>query len=62
MNNLRQDTTESIRIDKELMDKIRIIAKNNGQTLTGYINVHLSKTVERQWQKFSNEPRKQGSI
>jgi antitoxin component of RelBE/YafQ-DinJ toxin-antitoxin module len=46
--------TESIRIDKDLMEKIRYIAKSKGMTLSGYININLSKIVNRQWLKVSN--------
>jgi antitoxin component of RelBE/YafQ-DinJ toxin-antitoxin module len=51
---MKQETTESIRIDKDLMDKIRYIAKSKGMTLSGYININLSKIVNRQWLKTSN--------
>ena len=45
------NTTESIRIDKELLKKIKLISKLKGQTISGYINVNLHKVVERQWLK-----------
>lgn len=48
---MAQDTTDSVRIDKVLLDKIRIIAKQKGQTISGFINVNLNKLVDRQWQK-----------
>lgn len=51
---MKQETTESIRIDKDLMEKIRYIAKSKGMTLSGYININLSKIVNRQWQKMSS--------
>jgi len=51
---MKQETTESIRIDKDLMEKIRYIAKSKGMTLSGYININLSKIVNRQWLKVSN--------
>ena len=61
---MQQNTTDSVRIDKELLEKIRIISKNRGQTISGFINVTLAKTVERHWQKFdkSNEKREAHSI
>lgn len=46
--------TDSVRIDKELLDKVRVLAKAKGQTLSGYINVNLSKTVNRDWLKTNN--------
>ena len=62
MNNVRQDTTDSVRIDKELMERIRIIAKQNGQTLSGYINFNLSKVVDRHWVKISDGVRKKSNV
>lgn len=50
-----QQTTDSIRIDKDLLDKIRFIAKSKGQTISGYINLNLSKIVDRQWVKINND-------
>ena len=51
---MAQETTDSVRIDKVLLDKIRIIAKQKGQTISGYINVNLGKLVDRQWQKHGS--------
>jgi predicted DNA-binding protein len=51
----QQDTTYSVRIDAELVEKIKSIAKSKGQTISGYINVNLSKPVERDWQKFKEK-------
>jgi predicted DNA-binding protein len=50
-------TTESVRIDKELLAKIRHISKKRGQTIAGYINVNLDKIVQRDWQKFDEKNR-----
>lgn len=48
----QQETTDSVRIDKESVEKIRQISKSRGQTIAGYINTHLLKPVERDWVKF----------
>jgi hypothetical protein len=48
---MTQATTNSVRIDKDLLDKIRTISASKGQTISGYINTNLSKIVDRQWQK-----------
>lgn len=48
-------TTELVRIDKELLDKIRYVAKAKGQTITGYVNVNIKKQVDRDWNKFSEK-------
>lgn len=61
---MTQPTTDSIRIDKDLLEKIRIISKDKGQTISGYINVNLSKVVDRQWYKSQDqfEKRKKSNI
>lgn len=51
----QQATTELIRIDKELLDKIRYIAKQKGQTISGYVNFNIKKTVEKDWAKYSEK-------
>lgn len=51
----QQSTTELIRIDKELLDKIRYIAKQKGQTISGYVNFNIKKIVERDWNKHSEK-------
>ena len=61
---MQQSTTDSVRIDKDLLEKIRIISKNKGQTISGFINVNLNKVVDREWNKFTNinEKRKESII
>jgi hypothetical protein len=49
----QQSTTELVRIDKDLLDKIRYVSKAKGQTITGYVNVNIKKQVERDWSKFA---------
>jgi hypothetical protein len=55
---MTQPTTNSVRIDKEILDKIRVISASRGQTITGFINVNLEKIVERQWQKTQSSANK----
>jgi len=50
---MSQITTESVRINKELLEKIKYISKSKGQTITGYINFNISKQVDKDWVKFS---------
>jgi hypothetical protein len=50
-----QKTTESVKIDKELLYKIKIIAKSKGQTISGYININLQKPVDRHWYQTQTE-------
>ena len=58
---MTQPTTNSVRIDKEILDKIRVISASRGQTITGFINVNLEKIVERQWQKTQSSANKKES-
>ena len=52
---MTQDTTktDSFKIDSELLDKIRYIAKSKGQTISGYIRVCLLKQVSKDWMRFN---------
>ena len=50
---MSQVTTESVRISKDLLEKIKHISKSKGQTIVGYINVNISKQVDKDWSKFS---------
>lgn len=61
---MTQNTTESVKINKELLDKIKVIAKSRGQTISGYININLQKPVDRHWHQTSAniEKRKKDSI
>jgi len=52
---MTQPTTESIRIDKELLKKIKLISKLKGQTISGYINFNIKKIVERHWLQSINK-------
>lgn len=56
------EKTESVRIDKDLLEKIKLISKLKGQTISGYINVILSKTVDKQWIKNINPNGKENDI
>lgn len=58
MNQQPNTSSESVRIDKDLLEKIRLISKSRGQTITGFINVSLAKIVERHWNKFSSNDKK----
>jgi hypothetical protein len=62
MSQQTTNTTESIRIYKDLLDKIKVIAKSKGQTISGYINVNLYKIVDRQFTKVTSEIEKREKI
>lgn len=44
--------TETIRVPVEIMSKIRKIAKENGQTYTGYISLALLTSVNKDYNKL----------
>lgn len=58
MNQQTNTTSESVRIDKDLVEKIRLISKSRGQTITGFININLAKIVDRHWHKFQSNDKK----
>lgn len=48
----QHEATDSVRMDKVLLAKIREVAKAKRQTIAGYIELKLQATVERDWQKL----------
>jgi len=55
----QHEATDSVRMDKALLAKIREVAKAKRQTIAGYMELKLLATVERDWQKLhpeKNEP------
>ncbi len=51
----QHETTGGIRINRDMVDKIRDIAKAKGQKISGYIECSLAKQVERDWKKLHPE-------
>lgn len=47
-----QNTTESIRVTSDLMEKIRIISKQNGHSYKGYITSSLYTIVNKDYNKL----------
>jgi hypothetical protein len=56
-----QSTTESTRVDKIVLDAIKIIVPTTGQTISGYINLHLRKQVEKDLLKMTKIHEKNNS-
>ena len=48
---MKQSTTESFRIEKEILDNIKLITSKTGQTTKGYISVILQKQIEKDLKK-----------
>lgn len=49
---MKQNTTESFRIEKDILDNIKLITKRTGQTAKGYISVILKKQTEKDLKKI----------
>lgn len=45
--------SETVRISKEVLEKIRYVSRKKGQTISGYISTNLSKQIEKDWKKFN---------
>jgi hypothetical protein len=50
-----QNITESIRIDKDLLDSIKKIIPLTGQTVKGYVEIHIKKQIEKDLLKMSKK-------
>ena len=42
-----KNNTESIRVDKSLLESIKKIIPSTGQTVKGYVEIHLKKQVDK---------------
>ena len=58
---MKPQSTESTRVDKMVLDAIKIIVPTTGQTITGYINLHLRKQVEKDLLKMTKLHEKNNS-
>ena len=48
---MKQNTTESFRIEKDILDNIKLITLKTGQTTKGYISIILQKQIEKDLKK-----------
>ena len=48
---MKQNTTDSFRIEKDILDSIKLIVKKTGQTSKGYIEIVLRKQLEKDLKK-----------
>lgn len=48
---MKQNTTESFRIEKDILESVKLIASKTGQTSKGYISVILKKQIEKDLKK-----------
>ena len=48
---MKQNTTESFRVEKEILNCIKLITSKTGQTTKGYISIVLQKQIEKDLKK-----------
>ena len=48
---MKQSTTESFRVEKEILNCIKLITAKTGQTAKGYISIVLQKQIEKDLKK-----------
>ena len=49
---MQQNTTESFRIEKDILENVKLITSKTGQTSKGYISIILRKQVEKDLKKY----------
>ena len=50
-HNMKQNTTESFRIEKDILENVKLITSKTGQTTKGYISIVLQKQIEKDMKK-----------
>jgi len=48
---MKQNTTESFRVEKDILDNVKLITSKTGQTTKGYISIVLQKQIEKDLKK-----------
>ena len=49
---MKQNTTESFRIEKDILENVKLITSKTGQTTKGYISIILQKQIEKDLKKY----------
>jgi hypothetical protein len=49
---MKQNTTESFRVEKDILDNVKLITSKTGQTSKGYISVILRKQIDKDLKKY----------
>jgi predicted DNA-binding protein len=49
---MKQNTTESFRIEKDILENVKLITSKTGQTTKGYISIVLRKQIEKDLKKY----------
>lgn len=60
---LQNDTnvTNTVRLNKNIIERVKMVSRQKGQTISGYITTTIMKQLDRDWLKFSSNDKK-GSI
>ena len=58
---MKQNTTESFRIEKNILDSVKLIIEKTGQTSKGYIEVILRKQIEKDLLKLHKQNAKESN-
>jgi predicted DNA-binding protein len=60
---LQNDTnvTNTVRLNKDIIERVKMVSRQKGQTISGYITTTIMKQLDRDWLKFSSNDKK-GSI
>jgi predicted DNA-binding protein len=58
---MKQNTTESFRIEKDILESVKFIIQKTGQTSKGYIEVILRKQIEKDLLKIHKQNAKENN-
>jgi predicted DNA-binding protein len=50
--------TNTVRLNKEIIERVKIVSRQKGQTISGYITTTIMKQLDRDWQKFNSNDKK----
>lgn len=52
---MKANETESVRVEKEVVDKVREVVKKTKQSIGGFISLEIGKIVDRKLKPKSNK-------
>ena len=55
------NVTNTVRLNKDIIERVKMVSRQKGQTISGYITTTIMKQLDRDWLKFSSNDKK-GSI
>lgn len=51
----QHEATDSVRLNKEFLNKVRDLAKSKRQTLSGFMELRFGASIERDWKKLQHK-------